>query len=599
MARRLGGRAVTSGAATPATWAAMLAEMIRDQGREPMLAELEDGAWQPTSWRAFGEARCRIALAAIGQGFGHGDIGCILGATSGDWLTIDAGLVSIGMISAGVYPTEPPERLAYILNDSGARLLFVDSEIQLAKARAVADICPALQLVVTVGFRSADGEREGEVALADWLDRHPADPSAFDAASARVEPGDGAILIYTSGTTGPPKGALISQGAIAWQVDHSARLYFPERGWVRPAFLPLCHIGERYFTFFGMRGGAVAHMVPEPSTLGALLPGIRPQFILAVPRVYEKLREAFAALSADLGIAGLDGALSRGFAIAAQHLSGADVPVTLDHRPAADARALLAARRAIGLDRAELLVSGGASFAPDLLRWFLALGIPMLEMYGMSETGTIASNLPGAIREASVGPVCDFAEVAIRPDGQIAVRGPGLFNRYWNKPEATASAFDGDWFLTGDIGRLDDQGHLRIVGRLKDIFITSGGKNIAPAEIEARLRHSPFIQDAAAIGDGRKFVSALLIIDEAAVRRALDVTGDLAQLARNPDALALLEAEVAAANATLSHVEQVKRFRILPRALGADSPELTPTLKLKRAALFESFADLIEEIYAP
>ena len=595
----MGGRAVTAATRMPATWAAMLSEMIRDHGDEPIYAELREDAWHPTDWHMFGDARRTVALAALGDGFGHGDVGCILGATSGDWLTIDAALVSIGMISAGVYPTEPPERLAYILNDSGARLLFVDSEIQLEKARAVAAICPALQRIVTVGFRSTGGAREGEMAFADWLGRSPAEPAAFDAACARVEPDDGAILIYTSGTTGPPKGALISQGAIAWQVGHSARLYFPERGWVRPAFLPLCHIGERYFTFFGMRGGAVAHMVTEAGALGALLPGIRPQFILAVPRVYEKLREAFTALSPALGIAGLDDALSRGFDIAADHLAGADIPLTLDQRPVADADALRAARRALGLDRAELLVSGGASFAPDLLRWFLALGIPMLEMYGMSETGTIASNLPGAIREASVGRVCDFAEVAIRPDGEIAVRGPGLFSHYWNKPDATAAAFDGDWFRTGDVGRFDDQGHLRIVGRLKDIFITSGGKNIAPAEIEARLRHSPFIQDAAAIGDGRKFVSALLIIDEAAVRRQLGVAGDLSLLARHPDVLALLDGEVASANATLSHVEQVKRFRVLPRALGADSPELTPTLKLKRAALFESFSDLIEEIYAP
>lgn len=585
--------------AAPATWAAMLAEMISDHGVEPVFAELRENRWQPTNWRMFGDAIRRIALAALGEGCDHGEVGCILGATSGSWLAIDAALVSVGMISAGVYPTEPPERLAYILNDSGARLLFVDSAVQLAKARAVAAECPALRLVVTVGFCDPGGPRDGEVALDDWLDRDLADPAAFDAARARIEPEDGAILIYTSGTTGPPKGALISQGAIAWQVSHSARLYFPERGWARPAFLPLCHIGERYFTFFGMRGGAVAHMIAEPSALGSALPGIRPQFILAVPRVYEKLREAFAGLSISLAIPGLEIALSRGFDVAASHLAGTGTPITLDHRPAADAEALRAARRAIGLDRAELLVSGGASFAPDLLRWFLALGIPMLEMYGMSEAGTIASNLPGAIREATVGPVCGFAEAAIRPDGEIAVRGPGLFSRYWNKPAETAAAFDGEWFLTGDIGRFDDHGHLKIIGRLKDLFITSGGKNIAPAEIEARLRQSLFVQDAAAVGDGRKFVSALLIIDAVAVRRELGITGDLTLLARHPDVLRLLDGEVVRANATLSHVEQVKRFRVLPRTLGADSPELTPTLKLKRAALLESFGELIEEMYVP
>lgn len=581
------------------TWAAMVAAMIRDYGDDPVLCERDGHVWRPTSWGDFGKRISAIGEAALTRGFGHGDVACILGATSGDWLTIDTALVSVGMISAGVYPTEPPERLAYIVNDSGARLLFVDCAAQLAKARAIVTECPALECIVTVGFRSDGGTSVPEVALDDWIADASSEAAAFDDARSRVAPGDGAILIYTSGTTGPPKGALISQGAIAWQVRHSASLYFPERGWVRPAFLPLCHIGERYFTFFGMSGGAVAHMVREPSALGGAVVDMRPQFILAVPRVYEKLREALEAAIALTPIEGLDDAIVRGRAIAARHLAGHDAPITLDQRRADDAAALDAARRILGLDRAELLVSGGASFAPDLLHWFLALGIPMLEMYGMSEAGTIASNRPGAIRAATVGPVCDFAEVMIRPSGEIAVRGPGLFSRYWNKPEATAAAFDGDWFLTGDIGRLDEQGHLCIVGRLKDIFITSGGKNISPAEIESRLKQSPLIHDAVAVGDGRKFVSALLLIDDAVVRRTLGVTGDLAELARHPDVLAALDSEVARTNATLSHVEQVKRYRVVPRALGADSPELTPTLKLKRAALFASFGALIEEMYAP
>jgi len=574
--------------------------MVREGSDKPVMLSLLQDAWQPTSWRAFGADVRAVGLAVLGSGFAHGDVACILGATSAAWLTIDTALISIGMISAGVYPTEPAERLSYMLNDCGACILFVDSEIQLAKARIALVECAKLKLVVTVGLASEPGESDSRViGMDEWLERSPAAAAAWDDAQLRVKPDDGAILIYTSGTTGPPKGALISQGAIAWQVEHSAKLYFPEPGWVRPAFLPLCHIAERYFTFFGMRGGAVACMVDSPSRLGAQLLGMRPHFILAVPRVYEKIREGFHALAQGDQITGYADAFARGLRIAEDHLAGLGALIPLESRPPADAEALLGARHLMGLDRVELLVSGGASLPPDVLRWFLALGIPMLEMYGMSETGTIASNRPSAIREATVGPVCDFVEIDIRPSGEIAVRGPGLFSRYWNRPQETASAFNGNWFLTGDIGEFDACGHLRIVGRLKDIFITSGGKNISPGEIEARLRSSPMIQDAVAVGDGRKFISALLLIDEALVRRSLGIEDSLAVLSRHPAVIALINEEVAHANATLSHVEQVKRFRILPRQLAPDGPEMTPTLKLKRTALFESFNDLIQEMYTP
>ena len=594
MVRRLVGPAMNE-AISNASWTGMLAELIQTRAKKTLFRDRNVNMWQDMTWQEFGLRVQHIGMAALARGLGKGDVACILAATGTEWLTIDTGLTSIGMVSAGIYPTEPPERLEFILADCGARILFVDSEIQLAKAKLIRSRCPKLATIVTFGFSAKETDI---LTIEEWVAAGPGYEATWDCARREIRPEDGAILIYTSGTTGPPKGALISQGAIAWQVAHSARLYFPEPGWKRPAYLPLCHIAERYFTFFAMVGGAISYMVDDPSKFGDAITDIRPEFILGVPRIFEKVYAAHLTWRDTAAPPGLEGAIQRGLAIADAHLQSPLVSIDLKYRRDADAELLRKARIAVGIDHARIFVSGGASFPPNLLRWFLAMGVPMLEMYGMSETGTIATNLPSAMREATVGPVCDFSEVDIRPNGEIAVRGNGLFSRYLNRPEATAAAFDGDWFLTGDLGQFDDHGHLKVTGRLKDIIITSGGKNISPAEIESRLRASRFIQDAVAIGDGRKFVSALVILDIAAVREHLNIDGDLGVLANHPDIIALIAAEIECVNATLSRVEQVKRFRILPRPLQTAGPELTPTLKLKRAALCNSFSELIEEIYA-
>lgn len=579
------------------TWSAMLWGMIADRGDAPVLQERKNTGWQPISWRAFGQRIESIGSALLASGLARGDRGCILGATGADWLAIDAGMMSIGMISAGVYPTEPPDRLAYIAGDCGARILFVDSEAQLAKGLAVLERCPNLKAIVAFGFVPLD-DHPAVTTLDSWILNCDSDQGRFGDARSQVQADDGAILVYTSGTTGQPKGALVTHGAIAWQVEHSARLYHPEPGWSRPSYLPLCHIAERYFTFFAMHGDGVSYMVDTPANFGSAVTEIRPQFILGVPRIFEKFHEAFQASDLDKSIPHLAAALDRGMLIADEILAGREAPLLLRDRTRQDAEPLVAARAALGLERVQMLASGGAAFAPDLLRWFLALGIPMLEMYGMSESGVIASNLPSSIRGSTVGKVCDFTDVMLRPSGEIAVRGRGVFSRYWGKPEATAAAFEDGWFLTGDIGRFDESGHLSIVGRIKEIFITSGGKNISPAEIESRLRASPLLLDAIAIGDGRKFVSALLQIDEIAVANAVQLSPDIALLARDSRVQALLKAEVDVANSGLSHVEQVKTFRVLPRALSQDFDELTPTLKVKRAVVTSNFSSLVEEMYS-
>lgn len=587
-----------SAADRAATLAALFAGLAMKHGQQVVFRVPDCGAWRDVRWQEFDRRAAEFGLAALARGLVRGDVGCILAATGYEWLAADGGLIGAGLVSAGIYPTEPTDRITYILNDSGAKVLFVDSEAQLAKALAAREACPALQHIVLLDPNMNSGEA-GVIAIDAWLAAgilfEKLRPDAWAAARAEAETDDPAILIYTSGTTGSPKGAVISHAAAAWQVEHNATLYFPETGWTRPAFLPLCHIAERYFTFFAMRGGAISYLISEPALLGAAVANFQPHFILAVPRVYQKLRAAFEQWSV-AAPSGLARAVERGLAIAEAHLcDGTSIDLTL--RDPDDASLLQSGRKAVGLENARMLVSGGAPFPPDLLRWFLALGVPLLEMYGMSETGTIASNRIGSIKAGTVGPICDFAEVKLLPTGEVAVRGNGLFSHYLNKDEATKMAFDDTWFLTGDLGHFDADGHLHLTGRLKDIIITSGGKNIAPAEVEARLRASKLIADAVLVGDGRKFVAALVMIDRPAVLAAGIASGDHSELAANRSVKAAIEAEITLANAGLSRVEQVKRFVIIPDELSAEDAVLTPTLKIKRAAMFERYNHLIEGMY--
>jgi len=514
--------------------------------------------WKDITWRAFQHDVSKVWSALKRDGFGKGDVGCILAATDIHWLVADAGLMTAGMISAGIYPTEPPERLAYILNDARARILFVDSAEQLEKALRVRHDCPSLERIIVMSVDEPDGS--GVYAMSGWLG--PPEVDAMYSGIADLRPDDGAILIYTSGTTGPPKGALVPHRAVAWQISNSAPFYYPEPGWVRPAFLPLCHVAERYFTLSAMVGGAISYLVPDFANIVPAIVEMRPHFIVSVPRVYEKLMEHVTAkLGPDHGAGELAEAIAQS-----------------------------------GLDRIKRLYSGGAAAGEAVGIWFENAGMPILEMYGMTETGTIAAQLPESPRKGVVGPPCAFSEVRLLPNGEVAVRGRGVFTKYLNKPDATGAAFDGDWFLTGDLGEFDDQGNLRLVGRLKELIITSGGKNVSPHLIEQNLQLSPVIERAIAIGDGRKYVSALIVLD---LEQAVILAGrvmSLSELAEDPAVIAAVENAIAEANQSLSRVEQVKRFVIVHRALDPDT-ELTPTLKVKRAIVSSNFGDLIEDLY--
>ena len=575
----------------------MFRTLARDGAQRPVFRRRGPSGWIDTSWRDLGEAAAAFGLAALSRGLKPGDTVAILAKTRPEWMIADLGCIGAGLVAAGIYPTEPPDKVAYVLNDCRARAIFVDDAEQVAKVLAIRAQCPNLETVIVLDPQAAPPGDEGFVALATWLleGRSLAElvPDAWREAGQAVRPGDVAILIYTSGTTGPPKGAKITQGNIAYQVRHGVDVFRMKPDWIRPAFLPLCHVAERMFTYFTMAAGMTSVFVDGPSQLVEALPDVRPEFLLAVPRVYEKLHaaaQAWIEAQPDDRRAALR--LAQAGALAAS-----DDP----NAPLAAADLLEEILSAVGLDRGQVLLSGGARFPGELARWYRAFGAPVRELYGMTECGTVAVNFDLATAAGVVGAPCGHGDVRLAETGEILVRGPHVFAGYLNLPEKSAEVLREGWYHTGDVGRFDAEGRLVLLDRLKDIIISSSGKNITPSEVEGALKASPYIADAVAIGEGRHYLTALVIIDGPAVAQALAAGGEhpdgFAALAASPTTRTLVAEAITTANKGLSRPESVKQFRIVPSELGATDEAMTPTLKIKRRVLADRYADLIEDMY--
>ncbi|HZY04293.1 MAG TPA: AMP-binding protein [Anaeromyxobacteraceae bacterium] len=594
----------------PATLPGLLFDQARRRPEALAIRYKQLGIWHRVTWRRYAEEVRKVAAALVAFGLSRRDNVAVLGENCPEWLHCHLGIMAAGGATVGVYPTSSPEQVQYLLQHSGARLIFVENEEQLEKVLTAVSGTRVERVVVwdEKGLWGFDDPRvvflgaflkEGEALLS-------ADPGRVEARLAEVEPGDTAMIIYTSGTTGPPKGAMLSHRNCLFMGESLLERNAADVSDELVSYLPLAHVYENLGSVMQhARIGYVVNFVESMDTLFQNLREVSPTYFASVPRIWEKLASTIELRIQDStwvkrALYRLAVRVGRRWARASR--AGA-VPAPLRLlRLATYWTVLEPLKRRIGFDRIRLALSGAAPAAPELFEYFQALGIPLIEGYGMTESsGVISVNRQEAPLVGTVGEPIVGIEVKLAEDGEICTRGPHVFQGYFKDPEQTARTIDPEgWLHTGDIGEWQE-GRLKIVDRKKDILITAGGKNIAPAWIENKLKFSPYIQDAVVIGDRRKYLVALILIDEDNVTKfAQDHRlpfSTFQELTQSPEVRRLIAGEVDSVNRTLSQVESVKKFALLPRRFYEEEGDVTPTKKVKRRNLEKRYGGLVESLY--
>ena len=601
-------------------WASTIPRRFRETvRRRPDMVALRHkdlGLWHDTTWRAYGEAVEAVALALRERGLAAGDRVGIIGDNSPEWVTADLGVQCAGGVTVGIYATNSAEQVAYILDDAGVRFLFVENEEQLDKWLAQRDALPALEQVFVWDLEGLRDFRDPQATpfaelVAEGRGLAVARPDQFDALVDAVLPENTAVLVYTSGTTGPPKGAMLSHRNCTWMARRLATndpvvAFGPDDEVL--SFLPLCHIFERLFSvLLHVDLGYTVNFVESLDTVMPNLREVSPTIGYAVPRLWEKIYAGVTIRMADATW------FKRVvFALAYRLAQAATARALDDGSPGvvrrlgyalAQAAVFRKLRERLGMERMRVAYSGAAPISPDVLRFYRTIGLNLVEGYGQTEgTGVTATTRTSRVRPGAVGEPLEGVEVRLADDGEILVRGPNVFQGYWGRPDATARTIVDGWLHSGDIGAFDDDGFLRIVDRKKDLIITAGGKNVAPQYIENLLKFSLYINDAIVVGDRRKYLTALVVLDEdTVVKYAQDHKvpfSTYAELAGQPEINALVQREIDAVNRKLARVETIRKFRILPRRLYEEDGDVTPTMKVKRRTVEETYADLIEAMYA-
>ena len=587
---------------------------VAARGPNVWMRQKDLGIWRSWTWNETGQAVREIGHGLMALGFEARHTASILSNTNIEWVLCDLAVLSAGGVSNGIYPTDAPEQVHYLCEDSGTRVLFVEDDEQLDKALAVRASLPLLQKIVVFnmeGLRDFHDPMVISLKQLQALGREHAqqNPDMLKQRSAACKPEELAILVYTSGTTGKPKGGMHSHHGLVYTVRGYNTLIARDERDECMCFLPLCHIAERMAgEYSAMYSGAKLNFVENPETVPENVREIAPTVFGAVPRVWEKFYSGVMIALKEAG--GLQQAV-YGWAIGVGHqvvdlvLAQKPVPLSLKLRfHVARLLALNNVRKTIGIHRARFLVTGAAPISPDLVRWYLALGLPMLELWGMTETCGAGTGAPAdRIKPGSIGPAAEFNEMRLDPvTGEILVRGPNVFMGYLNLPEKTAETVDADgWLHTGDVGVVDEEGYFRITDRMKDIIITAGGKNITPSELENELKFSPFVTDAVVIGDKRPYLTVIVMIDQENVEKYAqdnDVPfSNYASLTHSAEVQNLIQAEVDRVNKKFARVEQIKKFWLLDTQLSAEDEELTPTMKLKRKLVEKKYAPQIEAMY--
>jgi long-chain acyl-CoA synthetase len=596
------------------TISAMFWNGVRSRGPHIWMRQKDFGIWRSWTWSQTGEAVGEIANGLMALGFQPHETASILSNTTVEWVLCDLAVLSAGGVANGIYPTDAAEQVQYLCEDSRTTILFVENDEQLDKALEVRKRLPGLKKIIVddmEGLRKLDDPQVMSLAALRELGREFAKshPGALDARVAACQPDDLAILVYTSGTTGRPKGAMHSHKGLVYTVRGYNTLIARDERDECMCFLPLCHIAERLGgEYFSLYTGAKLNFVENPETVPENVREIAPTVFTAVPRVWEKfysgvmitLKEAstLQQLTYRWGI-------GVGQRVADLVMVNKEVPGTLRLQfHIARLLVLNNVRKLIGIHKARFLVTGAAPISPELVRWYLALGLPMLEVWGMTETCGAATGVPvNRIKPGSIGPAAEYNEVRLDPQtSEILVRGPNVFMGYLNMPEKTAETIDPDgWLHTGDVGVVDEEGFFRITDRMKDIIITAGGKNITPSELENELKFSPYVTDAVVIGDKRAYLTVIIMIDQENVEKYAqdnDVPfSNYASLTRAPEVQSLIQSEIDRVNKKFARVEQIKKFWLLETQLSAEDEELTPTMKLKRKLVQQKYAPQIDAMY--
>lgn len=565
--------------------------------------EYPDG-WRTVTYGEYREIVAGVALSLREKGLAKGDHIAIWADTTAEWTIMDLAVMSMGGVAVGIFQTLTPEQAAYILNDCQAKAIAVDTPERLAGARELQQLAPSVKTIILMqGKADGDDFLRLDDLIAEGRKISAADADAYPRLIAEVSPEDPCTLIYTSGTTGEPKGAIHSHaGAVftSLQTQNGIGLT-PEDSTV--SFLPMSHVAEHFCAFIvRLFAGASTAFCPDMTKVAEVIRTTQPTYVGGVPRVFEKVHARVMAM-----VAGAPPARQKLFHWALDlgrervRRKGEDLGFMFNLKHKVADRIVLSKVRAAMGGRVRFIVCGAAPIDAEIIEFFHAIGITFLEAYGMTESGGIShGNTPEEWKIGSVGKCVPGFECKLAEDGEILVRGPGIFKGYLNKPEQTAEALDEDgWLHTGDIGEVDEEGFYRITDRKKNIIVTANGKNVAPSHIELLISGEPLISQVVVIGDKRKFLIALITLSEEQLAEYAEKHGvTVAEAHKSADVHAIVKAAVDAANAKLAPYEQIKYFRILEREFTIDADEMTPTMKLKRRIIEEHNKEIIDDLYA-
>lgn len=585
---------------------------VRRFGEQVALREKEFGIWKEISWDEYLVHVRNFSLGLVKLGLTQQDAVSILSENNQQWLYADLAIQSARAVTVGVYPTNPPAQVKYVAGHSLSRFIIVGDQEQADKTLDVQHDLPNLRKIIAVDVK---GMRKYETDMLISFEEvekigeayHKENPQLFEEMIQSTDADDPAVIIYTSGTTGPPKGAVLTQRNMMSMIDSVIQVMPVTQKDALVSYLPLCHAAERIFSILiPMKSGAVVNFAESINTVQESLREIAPTIFMGVPRIWERMQSSIVIKIQDATF--LKRAIYKllmpvGIRITQKRLAKQQSSVR-DKLLYWIAYLCLyrSLRRFLGLSHARITISGAAPISPDVLTYFHAMGLRIREGYGQTEmSGITFIHHFDDVKIGTVGKPIPGVEFKIAEDGEILERGPGVFQGYFRDPEGTAKIFRDGWLCSGDVGRVDEDGHVAITDRKKDILITAGGKNIAPSEVENHLKFSPYIKEAIVIGDGRKFLSALIQIEfENVAKWAQDEKipfTTFKTLAQNRKVYELIQQEVENTNAKFARVENIRKFVLLEKELDHDDEELTATMKVRRKAIEEKYKDLIDSIY--